>query len=190
MGYLLEQRQPDRRPTAYPLGHAYFLSFAHHCRIGQHTVHSLGDAMNNRDRQVLWDQVAIAVVVVVFVVVAVWWLQVNFSATMALFVVAGLFAVGLFVSGNVLGRRDAIQVSKHTMDGVGDILHAAADALTANAKGQNYLIRQEDAIAKHVNRLADQRAGFLVDAQRQNENVWGAGSQPAKQATDSFVEYE
>lgn len=155
--------------------------------------------MNSRDRErvVLWDQVAMALIAVIVIVGTVWWLQVNFDAVVALLVVGLGLGVGIFMYGSITGRRDAIRTAQITMDGVGDMFHAVSGALTANskasqeyAKSNTYLLRQEEAVAKHVNRLAEQRASALIDVQKASENVWGSQRQPAEQPAGGWVEYQ
>ena len=80
-----------------------------------------------------------ALVAVIAVAAAVWWLQTNFGAPMVLVIVSTLFGVSLFLLGNIIGRRDAIQATKNGIDAVGDSLHAMSSTFAAQvaARGDN-----------------------------------------------------
>lgn len=155
--------------------------------------------MNNKpERTVLWDQVALVALGFIILIGVTAYLHINFGATMALWVVISLIAVSLFLFGNITGRRDAIQATKIGADSVADSLHALAGAFTAQAKAQGasrqenaLLLRQEMMEAKHVNRLADQRAKALVDAQQTSSGVWQPQSSMAapQSSNGGFIEY-
>jgi len=94
---------------------------------------------DNQERPILWDRVAMALIAVIAVAAAVWWLQTNFGAPMVLVIVSTLFGVSLFLLGNIIGRRDAIQATKNGIDAVGDSLHAMSSTFAAQveARGDN-----------------------------------------------------
>jgi hypothetical protein len=116
----------------------------------------------------------VTIAVLIFIGVAVWWLESRFNALTVILVIGALLGVACFAGGALLtnmtqrhtmenlakfNANDA-QVDRYRMQGFKEM--ARGDAAWQKANAQLALLD-----ARRVDQLAQQRAGILVDAQRQ-----------------------
>lgn len=124
-----------------------------------------------------------------FICLAVWWLESRFNAEVVIMVVGGLFGVACFAGGALLISAH----TRHTLDSVAKFNQADAQvdryrmaSMKEIARGDAYLQRAASQIqvidAKRIDSLAQQRAGLLMDLERQRNQQ----PQPAQWGTDDF----
>lgn len=112
--------------------------------------------------------------VLLFIVISVGWLQSEFGADMALLVIAGTLGIICFTGGALL----AYGISRATLNAASDFNHDLANTeryrqMTGreHARGEreafNARAKLDVIEAKRVDRIAQQRAGLLVDLERQ-----------------------
>jgi hypothetical protein len=142
----------------------------------------------------------VIVAALVFIVIAVSWLQTQFGANTALMVLGGTLGIICFSGGALL----AYGISRATLNAASDFNHDLAGTeryrqMTGreHARGEreafNARAKLDVIEAKRVDRIAQQRAGLLVDLERQR---WeGQQKQIPQWATDddnggTFQEWE
>lgn len=119
----------------------------------------------------------ITVAVVVFIMVAVWWIEDRFGSMTAILLIGGLFGVICLIVGYLLSMAN----SRYTLDSSARFYEAIADTekhrqLTyrEHARGEreafNHRAKLDMIDTRRVNQLADQRASMLVDLDRQKNN--------------------
>lgn len=118
----------------------------------------------------------VIVAILIFVGVAVWWLESRFGADVAIMVIGGLFGVICFAAGGLLihaSNRSALETAarfneslaiteKHRQMTMRE--HARGDAAWDKAHAQLAVMD-----AKRIDQIAQQRAGLLVDLERQQQ---------------------
>ena len=147
---------------------------------------------------ILWHQVAWAIFGPLFVGLAIWWLENRFDAGIAILVLGLILGVGLYIFGNVSGRRDTIRTVQDTMTATADMLHEASRALELKAKAEStiamnenrFLTQRERDAAQYVDRQVAQRMKQLAPPPDAYTPVWEQQNTiPAASAT-GFTIYE
>lgn len=126
----------------------------------------------------------VVVAVLIFVGVAMWWLESRFNATVAIMVIGSLVGAALVIIGFVLNMAS----TKYTLNSAAEFNRGLAETekyrqLTQRevARGDSHWHKANAQIsvldAKRIDSLAQQRAGLLVDQQRQaqppSDDFWG-----------------
>ncbi len=118
----------------------------------------------------------VVIAVLIFIGMAMWWLESRFGATAALMIIGSLVGAALVIIGFVLNMA----ANRHTLSAATEFNRALAETekyrqLTARevAKGDSAWQRTNAQITlmneKRVHQLADQRARLLVDHERQQQ---------------------
>ncbi len=121
-----------------------------------------------RRGDVLWDRVALAALIVIFVFVGVWWLESRFDSLVAVMTLGLIGGAAFFVGGALFNQRN----TKMTLENAADFLHevSTTQSKAITVSGQ-YARMERDAFnqrakldvidAKRVDQLAQQRAKAL-----------------------------
>lgn len=123
----------------------------------------------------------VVIAVLIFIGVAMWWLESRFGATAALMVIGSLVGATLVIIGFVLHMAS----TRNTLGSAVDFNRALAETERARqltqrevAKGDNHWHKANAQLsvldAKRIDQLAQQRAGLLVDQQRQQQHPQAA----------------
>lgn len=121
--------------------------------------------MNERHNSapIMW----IVVSIFAFIGVGVWWLESRFDSTVAVIVVGGIFGVICLVIGYLLSLAN----TKSTLAAAADFNHDLASVEKYRQQAFRDLMRADNQIrvldARRVDQIAQQRAGLLVDLERQ-----------------------
>ena len=129
-----------------------------------------------------------ALVAMVFVAVAVWWMQTNFGATFAMAVVGSLLGAVLIITGVMLGlasnraslsaaadfHRETMRTEQARMG----VLKEQQKAETERAKIERIYsdarTKMDMLDAKRIDKIAQQRAKLLTkDEKKENVPTWG-----------------
>lgn len=135
-----------------------------------------------------WDFLKL-LTVLVFICVAVWWLQSNIGANYTVLVIFALVGVIIFAGGALFAHMN----QKTTLDALtkfnandAQIDRYRQQSFKAMAQGESAMQRAAAQLtvldAKRVNQIATQQAKLLTDAERQR---WEAQQQPVK--TDAWT---
>jgi len=122
------------------------------------------------DRHSSANPVLIMIIVIVgFIGVGVWWLESRFDSTVAIVVVGGLFGVVCLVIGYLLNLAS----TKSTLAAAADFNHDLAGVERYRQAAFKELMRADGHIrvidAKRIDQIAQQRAGLIVDLERQKQ---------------------
>jgi len=154
---------------------------------------------HTRNAPVLWDRVALLIIILLIGASVIWWLESRFGAGIAILILGGLAGVALYTIGNFAGRRDTITTVRETMTAMSDHTHEVSKALELRARAQGqiatkenaYIIQQERDAARYVNRLAQQQARLLAAPDEPDEPpIWERQQQPHHQSPQGFTVYE
>ena len=130
-----------------------------------------------------WDFLKM-VAVMIFIGIAVWWLESHIGSDYTLLVIFALVGVLLFAGGALFAHMN----QKQTLDAItkfnasdAQIDRYRQQSFKAMAQGESAMQRAAAQLtvldAKRVGRLADQQAKLLTDAERQR---WETQQQPAQ----------
>lgn len=111
-----------------------------------------------------------------FICLAVWWIESRFSPTVVVMILGGLVVGGAIVLGFALASAN----TRHTLDSVAKFIAADAQvdryrmgSMKEIARGDAYMQRAAAQMQlvdhKRIDQLAQQRAGLLVDLERQRQ---------------------
>lgn len=117
---------------------------------------------------------SITIAILAFVCVAAWWLESRFDATVAIMVLGGALGVICVVVGYFLSMAN----TKYTLNSASQFNHDLAQSERyRQMTGREYARGEREAFAarakleiieaKRVDQIAQQRAGLLVDLERQ-----------------------
>ena len=126
------------------------------------------------ERRTNWAPVWLVGIVLAFVCLAVWWLQEQFGATMAIIAVGAALGVVCLIVGWVL----SLATQRSTLNAAGQFNADLASTEKARQatyregvryerEAFNHRARLEELDARRVDQLAQQRAKLLTDVQRQ-----------------------
>lgn len=113
------------------------------------------------------------VIVVGSIFLAGWWLESRFGAGVAIAGLGGVFGVAIFIAGVWV----AAQNSRHTLAAAAEFITCTTRAQAAQAGVFRELARGGREEAADVRRLADRRAGLLVDAVAEKARAKAAAAQ-------------
>lgn len=116
----------------------------------------------------------IVVCVLIFIGVAVWWLESRFSSTVAIMVIGGLFGVLCLIAGYMLNLAS----TRHTLETAARFNEALAtterhrqmtfrEHARSEREAFNARAKLEVVDAKRIDQIAQQRASLLMDLERQ-----------------------
>lgn len=125
-----------------------------------------------------WGFLKLAISIISVFVIG-WWLESRFGASVAVMVIGGALGIVVFAGGAIL----SLAVQKNTMMGIAKFNADDAkvdqyrmQSFKALSGGEAALKKAQAALtvldAKRVDNLANQRAKYLVDNQRQAQNAW------------------
>lgn len=123
----------------------------------------------------------VTIAVLVFVGVSVWWLESRFSPFVAVVVIGSLVGAGLVIIGFVLNMAS----TKYTLNSASEFNRGLAEVEKYRQMTQREIAKGDSAWhkahaqlsvldAKRIDQLAQQRAGLLVDQQRQQQQPQAA----------------
>ncbi len=159
---------------------------------------------HTRNAPILWDRVALLVVILIIFGGVIWWLETRFGAGIAILILGGLAFITAYTVGNFAGRRDTITTVRETMTAMSDHVHEISKPLEIKAKAQGQIVQGENRIlnqaerdaARYTQRLASQQAKLLNAPAQPNDNDWYQQfQQPTVDTTkpadnDGFTVYE
>lgn len=121
-----------------------------------------------RRPQVLWDRVALAIILVIVIFAGVWWIESRFSATVALFSLGSIAGVVIFA----LGIRMNQQSNKAALENAADFLHETSAVYGKSMAVSGHYARMErDAF--------DRRSKIdIMDAKQTRLEAKQSGNQP------------
>lgn len=146
--------------------------------------------MHEHRGQVLWDRVALALLIVIVLMVTGWYLETRFGSMVTVMTFGGLLAVALVL----VGFRLASGHTKHTLDIAADFLHEVKQGdkqqwgvIREYARADGHALRRQTDLefmqAKRVDQLAQQRARLLTDAEKRDADryAWEDDVEPSRQ---------
>ncbi len=123
----------------------------------------------------------VVIAVLIFVGVAMWWLESRFGATAALTIVGSLVGALLVIAGfmlNLASTRSTLNAASEFNRGLAEVEKYRQMTERERARGDSAWHKANAQITvmneKRVHQLADQRARMLVDQQRQPQQPQAA----------------
>lgn len=119
---------------------------------------------------VLWDRVALLIVILIMGGGALWYLDTNFGASVAVLILGAVGGVFLWVASSLITQKHTLATLKASFNAINDHAHENARALEYKAKAEGqianrdnaYIIQMERDAGKYVGRLAQQQARLLT----------------------------
>jgi thiol:disulfide interchange protein len=139
--------------------------------------------IQRKQRTTRWDIAATVFGVVMFLTMAVWWLESRFDKSAVIMVIGGLFGILCFAGGALLNHMNARAVLQNVVQFV--MADAQVDryrmlSVAEHSKGETAWHRAAAQMqvldAKRIERMADERARIMVDTEMQKRaaaNAWG-----------------
>lgn len=135
----------------------------------------------SRGGEVMWDKVALALLIVIVLMIMGWYLESRFGSMVTVMTFGALFAITLILIGFKLAANN----TKHTLDVTADFLHeiqtnskSELGLFREYAKADSHALKRQADLefmnAKRVDQLAQQRAKMLTNVQvsTPDDDIW------------------